>query len=548
MNIKQKGINPLVFLTVFSALILFVAVFFSNSTTLIKPETPQHLNTGWVYIENDRTIAINSLPEDLGVEKNEPVTIEKTLSDDFHNKQTLLIRTSLQVITIKIDNNIIYHHDFEQATVKTYASLWHLVDIPEHSEGKTISITLTSPYKAMSGVINPISYGYSTQLKDFIFTQYGYRLLVTIFVFTASIIVMITSILFLRHNQRNTYLAAFGLLLSFWIFAESRMMQSFTDNEFIIGSLAYLSLAALPIPLLIYVKKYLIDRYYKIYHFFCVLSGLNFITIFLFHVFGIFSFFDTVIASQLIIIIAMLSSLTLLYVDLFKHKNKRVKAFVFLISFLFFFVMMELVNFLIGTFQLTSIFALIGISLIIAFTLVNYLVALVKIIKRSYEKEVYRKMAYTDILTGAANRTAFEEDIEKLFQNKKTNFLLILFDVDDLKWINDTHGHIEGDVVLKDAYNIMMKSFGSAGKCYRIGGDEFTCLIDQERMMDIYQDLLIKFNELIANYNLDSKYKIHISHGYSAKNVSTDVKPSDMMKRADQKMYLEKRQKKSILT
>lgn len=58
----------------------------------------------------------------------------------------------------------------------------------------------------------------------------------------------------------------------------------------------------------------------------------------------------------------------------------------------------------------------------------------------------------------------------------KKDLQLILFDLDDLKKINDTHGHAVGDEAIKKAFDILNEIFKDYGECYRIGGDEFACL------------------------------------------------------------------------
>lgn len=84
-------------------------------------------------------------------------------------------------------------------------------------------------------------------------------------------------------------------------------------------------------------------------------------------------------------------------------------------------------------------------------------------------------LGYTDTLTGIPNRRAFEEHRKNIsaFQT------FILFDVDNLKQLNDTFGHLFGDKILQSCACILSKATEKVGKAYRLGGDEFAVVIPQ---------------------------------------------------------------------
>nr|MCR5099910.1 sensor domain-containing diguanylate cyclase [Butyrivibrio sp.] len=96
--------------------------------------------------------------------------------------------------------------------------------------------------------------------------------------------------------------------------------------------------------------------------------------------------------------------------------------------------------------------------------------------KKQEEQLIYKSR--TDELTGLLNRRAYEEDIYE--QNDfpaKDYFVSMSLDVNGLKVVNDTLGHAAGDELLIGASYCMNKSFGSYGKIYRTGGDEFIVIL-----------------------------------------------------------------------
>jgi diguanylate cyclase (GGDEF)-like protein len=102
-----------------------------------------------------------------------------------------------------------------------------------------------------------------------------------------------------------------------------------------------------------------------------------------------------------------------------------------------------------------------------------------------HDREI-RRMAYTDALTGLANRLAFREmlDARVLRLNGVGRQLALLFaDIDDFKRINDTLGHDAGDEVLLQFAHRISQAVSDVGgpeaKVARFGGDEFVILVDQ---------------------------------------------------------------------
>ncbi len=84
--------------------------------------------------------------------------------------------------------------------------------------------------------------------------------------------------------------------------------------------------------------------------------------------------------------------------------------------------------------------------------------------------------AFTDALTGLANRRAFEQDLEtEILHAVRHHHALsvVSMDLDGLKAVNDLEGHDRGDALLRQVAQTLRSHIGSAGRLYRIGGDEF---------------------------------------------------------------------------
>lgn len=118
-------------------------------------------------------------------------------------------------------------------------------------------------------------------------------------------------------------------------------------------------------------------------------------------------------------------------------------------------------------------------------------------------KEFY-KASITDALTGINNRRYFFQRLEEEFARflrYGNSFCLIIFDLDNLKFINDTYGHTEGDNLIKTFAKVLKKNRRKGDIISRIGGDEFACIVFGTSI-----EGAIKFAERIRE-NFKSSYK-----------------------------------------
>lgn len=179
---------------------------------------------------------------------------------------------------------------------------------------------------------------------------------------------------------------------------------------------------------------------------------------------------------------------------------------------------------------ITVLLIVIMIKLLLKIRIIN------KKIKYVDEANMWHKLAITDDLTGIYNRNAYNLYVNKTeIDIQKESRWIILFDVDDFKTINDTEGHLAGDVVLKNVAKILLEVFSDFQyKVFRIGGDEFLVLAEGVSENEIIEQLLALKKRLETDGN------ISLSKGYSIiKNNSEKA-----FKYADEMLYADKLSKK----
>jgi diguanylate cyclase (GGDEF)-like protein len=156
-----------------------------------------------------------------------------------------------------------------------------------------------------------------------------------------------------------------------------------------------------------------------------------------------------------------------------------------------------------------------------------------------------RDLAEKDFLTHIANRRFFENQLEKINHRNIEHLTILLIDIDGLKFVNDTLGHLAGDQVIISTSQYISECFQNLGIVSRVGGDEFGIII-RNQTPDIIEDSLEKLNEKLKTFNElpDATFKISLSYGYSyhaAGFVNTDF----LFQEADNNMYQNKLLKES---
>lgn len=168
--------------------------------------------------------------------------------------------------------------------------------------------------------------------------------------------------------------------------------------------------------------------------------------------------------------------------------------------------------------------------------------------EKEHEEQLFstKNMIYRDPLTGAKSKHAYvelEDGMEHLvaFRTIK-RFAVIVFDVNGLKYINDTKGHDYGDKYIKDCYKTIVDHFPGTD-VYRFGGDEFVIVL-KDLEYERRDELLSDFDKIIESH-LGSELPV-ISSGMALYDEKIDNTFKGVFERADEKMYERKRYLKSI--
>lgn len=170
-----------------------------------------------------------------------------------------------------------------------------------------------------------------------------------------------------------------------------------------------------------------------------------------------------------------------------------------------------------------------------------------------YDNRRLEQISDSDELTGAYNRRGFYRFSNLLLENSKftgKTGILLLADLDNLKIINDTFGHSEGDHALKTCIHYLNACVPLLDVIGRIGGDEFAAFVMIEGDADAaIREIYDSIKKTAQQYNAESEkpYNITISIGMYPLSCSAGMKVQSYVKYADEALYEDKKRKNRIV-
>jgi len=162
-------------------------------------------------------------------------------------------------------------------------------------------------------------------------------------------------------------------------------------------------------------------------------------------------------------------------------------------------------------------------------------------VEKQYHETVYSMMIH-DGLTGIANKRFFEEALQRELTRSQRHarpLSLVLFDIDRFKDINDTYGHLSGDVVLRELCSRVRNAIRKDEVFARYGGEEFVVLLP-EASLEQARQFAERIRLLVSTEPITpagTPIHVTISLGVAHTMGEKDINPDDFFERADRKMY-----------
>ncbi len=160
-------------------------------------------------------------------------------------------------------------------------------------------------------------------------------------------------------------------------------------------------------------------------------------------------------------------------------------------------------------------------------------------------QEELRELSLTDELTGLYNRRGcftLGEHVLKMADRTNKGLFMLYTDLDNLKTINDTFGHAEGDSAVIEAADLLKNNYRESDIIARIGGDEFV-VIPVGSAQDTVEIITARLQKALDIHNEKSNrnYTLSMSAGIAYYDPAQPCSINDLISRADKLMYKQKK-------
>lgn len=534
--------------------VLFFAFYYATSDDFVDNERYM-LDDHWLVVTDDNVY--------------EDVTLSERQFSIFNKGDTLELSTTLptgltirnpvvriysvhSAVLVYVDEECIYEYGLEDVDKNVMLGYGpHYVSLPRDYEGKIMKVKMLVTEDDAFGGVQPLYLTDGASMLQRVLSEGRAGLLISMFLLAFGFLGMLLSAGMI--TQTSTFfkifcITAFSLCAGAWTLCNSDMIMCFVTNLKVKVYLEYFFFYFMAIPFLGYfydVTKAKYPKPIKIFYwimqggtiaFFFVVSGLHFANVAHFPMF--------VRAEHVIIVLIFVFTLVYYLFNILRNKKMDISLMVG-IGFGTIVMLAELVRFNVSKYfkgfsgnSFNSYLELATLIIVIAL-FVDFAGRTSRSVREQAHANALKEMAYIDELTGLANRRKCDEYMQEI-QAKKLSYCIVSLDMNNLKKINDTYGHAEGDIVLKAFSEVLSKAFKKANVVGRMGGDEYI-VIWAKVTEDEIKYALDKLRDYVIDYNTlhQKPYRLSTAYGWEFGDENSD--PQKVYVAADDLMYEHKR-------
>ena len=499
---------------------------------------------GWYY-EDGTPVDFDNLRRDTGGNR-----ISRIVSPDIVRGTDLCFETSNMYFNVYVNDKLVYEYRPELPRIcgKYYGEYIHTVDLDVDEDDSVLTIEydplLNSPWTTFrymelhdggSYIISLIESNLGSFLTSFI-----------VFIIGATIVV----VGFMLNQKRDRIvepvsLGTTAIILAAWTSSGSRILQLISGNPAVVRVMDYLDLIWLPIPVMLFVSSVTGMLKSKLTAVNLSLVGINTLLTFAFVLSGMGDYNDVLIFTHLIIAFGSASIIYMIIASIRKANKigKSMQSMLWAFGILIFTGLIDAVRYYTFASKDTAMCTRIGLIIFVIILATYELNNIIDINAKSAEAEIKDKLAHVDGLTGLYNRLAFNETEDEIRKQNSGKYVVIQFDINFLKKVNDNYGHAEGDRYIISAANIISDSFADYGKCFRIGGDEFFAILEGEKSDENFEKARGVFEAKVKEFNMthdDLPVPLQIAHGMAVYVPGTGSL-EEAEKKSDKLMYERKK-------
>jgi diguanylate cyclase (GGDEF)-like protein len=496
------------------------------------------IREGWTLTVDGQVIDTDySLPS---VWRGSPLTgrtvvLSRRITEEIAHANSMMMRASQKAVTVFVDQEMVYRYDGNLGSrrIKIPGYVNHFVWLEGPLVGKELRIETIAHSERTSGTFHEVFLGSRVSQIGALLAYDGFSLVVGLLILmTSAVVALLSLLLFRRLEVFHSALAFAGIefCAGLWICGGSMSTQLLIHNQLVLLVAGVVAMFLLPV----FLTRFVTTMYHIPQSVFLgrivLIFPVGFIVGSLFQLAGVITYHD-MLTPAAIVLLSYLIMLVWFSYSSYRQGNSAVREFLVAIACLLASVIGELILLLLPFMTLLNALVLnMGIIAFGTVLLRQVLMLIMRFVEKKGRDEYLEHLAHTDGLTGLPNRRAFEEHMERLRDTRRQKGIgLVVFDVNDLKKINDEQGHAAGDERLRRIATQLSAWLGHIGSVYRIGGDEFAMICDER---DPFAEKLID-ERLVAGLDLAfGTARLDEEGGFATID--------DVFKAADSRMYRHK--------
>ena len=548
-SVSIRKIPALVFISALFPGLFILSAFLSLRTgsgevTRIQGYQKRILEDGWVCQDRKGDTEVSALP--FMADSREAI-FTYTLPDDLHAGSVIAFPNYYQHVEVTVGDLVVFSYGLDLSDKRFMpARLQCIIPLlPEYSR-QQLTFHAISFYKHKNALLPPVYLTTSGEVIFSILAGNAFTLLFCIiFIVLGIILLVFSTAMYLNktfsENLPLFHFAVLTLLASVWLFTDSDLKQLIFQNSQLCIVLSFECFMAMPFVFLLLLNSVssLNSRTLKLL---CGSHAVNFLLQNLLYIAGILNFIQMNPVTHVLILLTAGAVITFMVRKTLSTNSFYARWILIAASISMLFSVLALAVFYHnGGMQEGQMFSW-GFTVLMVIMLYLSIRKFQELSLASAKTQFYRKLAYTDVLTGLGSRISYEKRMT-FYSDQFTCdscVSIVLMDINSLKRSNDLLGHDAGDRLIQDAARCFQEAFQEYGELFRIGGDEFVGIFWNMSLNIPKMDKILR--SIINKCNENREPPLSMSLGYAVKT-SRDhsiVSLEQLVHMADEEMYREK--------
>lgn len=515
-------------------------------------------NEDWTVVAGENTQEYAKLPKELDiVDGEQEIILKKRLPEQINFVNSIGFYTSHQLADVFINGEKVYECKVpDKAKSRTTGNCWNFVQLWNGYSGGLLEIHIKNCYDWDHIKIPEFVCGLQSKIVMDMIKDKFLSITISYIVFALGLMLVIGWFVFgrkLHLHKGILWLGLFAIHFAVWSAFETQAPMIMFGRELLCSQITIISLKLMPLPIIYFMKEVYRKENNRLLGILAAVSEADIAFSLLGQFFGLFDMRQTLWFTH-IVGVSVAVAVVALGVQFVVHKGKQgIKSRGDLwknavcISIVGLCVILDAVNYYYRFHDDAAYFSRIGCLIYVLVLTGQFLRDSIKLIQVGKEAEAILEEAELDGLTLLKNRRSFENELHQINKGEFKKYGVVMFDLNNLKMMNDLYGHGMGDCYLITGSEIIRDVFGELGEIYRIGGDEF-CLISDSITEEIYEKRAKQMCDWLANLQgTQVKDFMQIASGFAKYNRSVDMNLQDTVGRADEQMYRCKRAQKEAM-